>query len=290
MSSCTSCNLCENPRTLDEAVEKGQVPCDVRHFAGNLFTIWRCVNCNSLHSAEDVDLADYYAHYPLQNQRLDFPTRISYRDRLRLLAKQAVRRSDRILDYGCGTGAFVAFLREKGYRYADGFDPFITAYADRKVLRVKYDAVVSYEVMEHVDDPKQFLSELSDLTCPRGLIVIGTPNADYLSVTKKAPHDIELSQPYHRHILSERTLLYLGQERGLLPVHIYRRMPMDSLVPGVNTRFMWTYINLMGGMIDAAVEPPGIWVILRSPALLFYTFFGYFFPPRGNMLVSFRKT
>ena len=288
MPACTSCNLCDSPGTLYESVDKGRIRCHVRHFADELFTVWRCANCNSLHSAEDADLASFYAHYPLRNHKLDFVTRILYGNRLRLLERQGLRRADRILDYGCGAGAFVEFLKERGYQNTFGYDAFIAAYTDRQVLRERFDVVVSYDVIEHVDDPRQFLSELRDLARPQGLIVVGTPNADHLSVRGNSP-DIELSQPYHRHILSRKTLLDLGRKMGLRPVHFARGIATDSLIPGINTRFMWAYIKRTGGMIDVGFEPIRLSLVLRSPALWFYAFFGYFFPPRGNMVVIFRR-
>jgi 2-polyprenyl-3-methyl-5-hydroxy-6-metoxy-1,4-benzoquinol methylase len=288
MAACTSCNLCDNPGTLEQAVDKGLVMCHVRHFAGDAFTVWRCANCNSLHSAENADLALYYAHYPLRNHRLDFPSRAFYRKRLRLLQKQGFRQPARILDYGCGTGAFVEFLKESGVSETFGYDPFISTYADRQVLREQYDVVVSYDVIEHSDAPKDFMSQVAELARPQGLIVIGTPNADYTSV-RGEPADIELSQPYHRHILSEKSLLDLGRERGLRPLRVYHSNAIDSLIPGINTKFMWTYINNMGGMIDVAFEPMRMSTVLLSPTLLFYTFFGFFFPPRANMVIVFRR-
>jgi len=265
-------------------VEKGQVPCDVRHFAGERFTVWRCVNCNSVHSADDVDLARYYSQYPLQKQKLEYPLRIAYRRRLQLLDKHGVRRSARILDYGCGTGVFVQFLRENGFTSVYGYDPFVPAYADRKVLNEQYDAVVSFDVIEHVDDPRQLLAELRNLLHPLGHLVIGTPNANYLSVRAETSPDIELSQPFHRHILSEQALLDLAHRSRLRTVQVYRTNLVDSMIPGINTRFMWTYIKRTGGAIDVAVEPPRLKVILSSPRLLFYAFFGALFPPRGNMV------
>ena len=286
MAACTSCNLCDNPGTLEEAVDKGPVFCHVRRFAEEAFTVWRCANCNSLHSAEDVDLPLFYTHYPLRNHRLDIPSRVFYRKRLRLLEKQGLRQSARILDYGCGTGAFVEFLKESGFKDAVGYDAFITAYTDRQVLQEQYDAVVSYDVIEHSDDPRRFVSQLADLARPGGLIVVGTPNADHISL-RREPADIELSQPYHRHILSEKALLDLGRQCGLRPVRIYHTNTTDSLIPGVSIRFMWAYINHMGGMIDVAFEPLRIPAILLSPALLFYIFFGFFFPPRANMVITF---
>jgi hypothetical protein len=52
---------------------------------------------------------------------------------------------------------------------------------------------------------------------------------------------------------------------------------------------MWSYISATGGMIDAAVEAPQPGLVLRSPKLLFESLFGFLFPPRGNILLSFRK-
>jgi hypothetical protein len=37
------------------------------------------------------------------------------------------------------------------------------------------------------------------------------------------------------------------------------------------------------------VEPPRTGLVLRSPDLLFYAFFGYFLSRHDNILVSFRK-
>ncbi len=69
---------------------------------------------------------------------------------------------------------------------------------------------------------------------------------------------------------------------------MYQRSFYDSLYPTVNSRFMWRYIQKTGGLLDAAVEPPRIRLVLRSPDLLFLAFFGYFFPLGDNIVVSFR--
>ena len=74
------------------------------------------------------------------------------------------------------------------------------------------------------------------------------------------------------------------------PVHIYRRSFYDSLLPTVNSRFLWRYIQRSGGLIDIAVEPQKVGMVLRSPELVFLAFFGYFLPPGDNILVSFRKS
>jgi SAM-dependent methyltransferase len=286
MAAHTSCLLCENPGTLAEAVDIGRVPCNVRRFQDNVFTLWRCTGCGSLHCAEDADLALYYSDYPLKRQKVGLGERIGYGNRLRLIRRQGIRDSDRILDYGCGAGLFVNWLHTKGLPQVSGYDAFVPAYHNQDRLKESYDAVVSYDVIEHDDDPLGFIRRIGPLVRRGGLLVIGTPNADHVSVARKG--DPSLHVPYHRHILSERVLLALGREQGFEPVHIYRRSFYDSLFPTVNSRFLWTYVAKTG-LLDTAVEPPRTSLVLRSPDLWLFAFFGYFLPRRDNILVSFRK-
>jgi 2-polyprenyl-3-methyl-5-hydroxy-6-metoxy-1,4-benzoquinol methylase len=286
MAECTRCTLCENPGTMAAAKEGGPVPCNVRRFRDHVFTLWRCTGCGSIHCAEDADLAVYYADYPLKFQKVGFAERVGYANRLRLLKQQGLRESDRILDYGCGTGLFVDALREKGWTQAFGYDAFVPAYHDPQRLREQYDAVVSYDVIEHDDDPREFMRRVTLLVRAGGLLVIGTPNADHVSIARKGHPS--LHSPYHRHILSQKMLLALGREQGLEPAHIYRRSFYDSLVPTVNSRFLWSHVE-KSGLLDTAVEPPRTDLVLRSPDLLFFAFFGYFVPPGDWILVSFRK-
>jgi 2-polyprenyl-3-methyl-5-hydroxy-6-metoxy-1,4-benzoquinol methylase len=271
---------------LAEAVDIGKVPCNVRRFQDHVFTLWRCTGCGSLHCAEDADLALYYADYPLQRQKLGFGERIGYANRLRLIGRQGFRNSNRILDYGCGAGLFVSWLREKGLPQVFGYDAFVPAWRNPERLTESYDAVVSYDVIEHDDDPREFMRRIGRLVRRGGLLAIGTPNADHVSIARKG--DPSLHPPYHRHILSERVLLALGREQGLEPVDIYRRSFYDSLFPTVNSRFLWDYLGKTG-LLDTAVEPPRTGLVLRSPDLVFLAFFGYFLPRHDNILVGFRK-
>jgi SAM-dependent methyltransferase len=249
--------------------------------------MWRCAGCGCVHCAEDADLPRYYANYPLKEQKLTFSERIGYNNRLRLLERQGVLRSHRILDYGCGAGLFVEFLRSKGYENVFGYDAFVPEYSATRTLDDTYDAVVTYDVIEHDDDTRAFMHRLAKLVLPGGILAVGTPNAD--NVPLERIKDPSLHPPYHRHILSERMLLALGRERSMEPVHIYRRSFYDSLIPTVNSRFMWRYIQKTGGHLDAAVEPPQVSMVLKSPEMLFLAFFGYFQPFGDNILVTFRK-
>jgi 2-polyprenyl-3-methyl-5-hydroxy-6-metoxy-1,4-benzoquinol methylase len=224
----------------------------------------------------------------LKKHRLDFHAKIGYGNRVALLKKIGLQKDSRILDYGCGNGLFVQYLQSKGYTNATGYDPYIEAYTKTSLLHRSYDVVTSYDVIEHVEDPKSYMQDLVSLVKPGGLLVVGTPNAEEIDLFDPEGPAVELSQPYHRHILSARALFRLAEDNNLEVVDVYRRFYFDSLLPMVNTRCMWTYIKATGGMIDAAVEPIRWSQFLKSPRLLLYAFIGYFLPPRGNILLSFR--
>ncbi len=290
MKETLECNLCEEPGTFDKAKEVLLVPCHVKKFQTDQFTVWRCNNCGSLHSKEVVDLPKYYADYPFKNHSLDFHTKVAYRNRLHMLKAQGINESHRILDYGCGKGLYVDFLRKEGFSQTTGYDPYSVKFSDNKVLEEQYDVVVSHDVIEHVENPREYLEILLGLTKQSGLLVLGTPNADEITLKTDSRYTIELSQPYHRHIFSEKALLSMTRSLGLKPLHTHRRFYYDTLVPGVNVRFMWNYIQKRGGLIDVAVEPLDWKTVLGSPSLIFYALFGYFFRMPGNILVTFQNT
>lgn len=289
MNETLECNLCDRPGSFENSREVLLVPCHVEKFKNDQFTVWRCNNCGSLHSKEVADLPKYYADYPFKNHSLDFHTKFAYGNRVSMLQAQGVSKNHRILDYGCGKGLYVHFLRNAGFTETTGYDPYSVEFSDSTVLGEQYDVVVSHDVIEHVENPLEYLQTLLGLTKQSGILVLGTPNADEISLNNESRYTIELSQPYHRHIFSEKALLEMTKSLGLNPRHIHRRFYYDTLVPGVNVRFMWNYIQKIGGLIDVAVEPLDWRTVLGSPSLIFYAFFGYLFRMPGNILITFQN-
>jgi SAM-dependent methyltransferase len=244
----------------------------------------------------------FYSDYPphrLSPAHGNPATLIGARNQLTVLTRQGVKKSDRILDYGCGGGAFVQALKEMGYKNTVGYDPYVPAYADPGILEDGYDAIATWDVIEHLEEPRHFIGSLVRLLRPGGVLVIGTPNAEHVPLTKENPRSIpELHQPYHRHVLSERALLHLAREHGLKPTWRSHRWYMDRIRPFINARFLWGYMEARGGYLDVLYEsadgagngnaaPRGLF--LRSPSLLFKAFFGYFFNGKTYMTICFRR-
>jgi 2-polyprenyl-3-methyl-5-hydroxy-6-metoxy-1,4-benzoquinol methylase len=285
------CNICNHQ---SESVEDAWVRSNVRKFRDEQFRVWRCASCGSVHAHDEVDLAHYYASYPFhtvgEQGDVDWMLTAMYRNQLRRLRAAGLQPEHAVLDYGCGGGAFLKFLRQHGYANVHGFDEYSKHFSDRSVLGRRYDLVITQDVIEHVAEPWEFLNTLSGLLAPSGVVVIGTPNAQALDLANPGPRVHALHQPYHRHILSKAALLSLGDKLDWELQRYYSSMYSNTLVPFVNQRFLLHYFQACDDTVDLVTEP----IQVKNPRLytlntLFWAFFGYFFAPETDVTVVYRK-
>lgn len=98
-----------------------------------------------------------------------------------------------VLDVGCGAGAFLLTLRERGWSatgidinsraveiaQSRGIDSRVARLADLAPSETLYDAVVLLNALEYFAQPLDALSRVAELLRPGGLIVLETPNTLY---------------------------------------------------------------------------------------------------------------
>ena len=101
-----------------------------------------------------------------------------------LWMKSYLKESTKVLDYGCGSGGFVKYLRDKSVN-AYGYDPnvefnmfgkfdFLT---NRQLWEnKKYDIIVLWHVLEHVHSPFALIQNLKKRLNKNGKIFIAIPN------------------------------------------------------------------------------------------------------------------
>jgi 2-polyprenyl-3-methyl-5-hydroxy-6-metoxy-1,4-benzoquinol methylase len=285
------CNICGESSTH---VEEAAVRSNVRKFGDTQFRIWRCPKCLSIHATDEVDLAEAYRDYPYHKVGKQDATRwfvnAGYRNQLRRLRRAGLRREHKLLDYGCGGGEFIGFLRERGYN-ASGYDEYSEAFNDRSALDTKYDLVLSQDVIEHVAEPWEHVRTLQSLVVPGGVVAIGTPSADVHDMRNPGLLHHALHQPYHRHLLSRRALLSVGERQGWTLLRLYTSIYAHTLVPFVNAHFFVFYLRTGDNTLDYAMEPLRLnnWK-LYSLAGLYYALFGYFGVPEDNLMAIFRTS
>lgn len=139
----------------------------------------------------------------------------------------------RLLDVGCGSGAFLAQMEALGWQ-ADGIDPDPEAVASARTAglnvsqgtirdldaaghRSRYDAVTLSHVIEHLHDPAGDLRLLRDLVRPGGLIWIATPNLEALGLRRFGRDWINLDPPRHLVLFNRGSLERILRAAGFEP-------------------------------------------------------------------------
>jgi len=286
-----TCCACGAANGAAGRLEAAVVRSNVRHFRDEQFAVWRCEGCGSIHTRDRVDLAHYYEDYPFRRQRLNWMVRRVYGLLLRRLRRAGVRRSDSVLDFGCGSGLLVEFLHSKGYARAVGYDAYTEGFGDPALLKGRYDCLFAQDVIEHVDDPIGTLRTFHGLVNAGGLIIIGTPNAAAIDLQRPERYVHSLHQPYHRHVLSKRALLAGAAELRWTLVRFYPTAYTNPRIPFLNTRFLLHYFRCFDDTVDVAFEkrPRANRRFLLSPSTYIDGLFGSFRDPRTEMFAVFRK-
>lgn len=273
-----NCNLCgySTPQARDE--DLGSIRGNTQKYLDAYFSLWRCPNCQTIHSLDPVDFTEIYADYPLNRARpLDDYARRTMGHLLRRLTQAGLDKSANILDYGCGGGLFVEFLRQRGYSKAEGFDPFVVQF--NRPPTTRYDLVVLNDVLEHVQDPGALLDEVARYVRPGGLLYAGTADsAGVKSMKHLEKHALRLHQPFHRTLFTQEKFRELGHSRGFSELKVYTRSYMDTFHPFGNYRFLDEFSAALGYNMDLALKPESAAIVGKSPRLLFFGLFGYFFP------------
>ena len=289
--ACTAgftCRICGHPAREDPPTAFGEVRGNTARFRGRRFALWKCSQCKSIHSLEPIDFRDIYSDYPLNRRQLDVFARGTLAHLLARLVRAGLRQSHKVLDYGCGNGLLLRYLKERGYATVSGYDPYVEAFAAPRTGE-QFDCVIANDVIEHVEDPRAMLRDCAQFVRTGGILYIGTADSEPVDMTRLEPEIMRLHQPFHRVVITEQTLHRLGAETGMELAASYRRSYMDGLRPFSNYRFLNEFNQALGHDMDRALDPAAGGIVARKPWLLFYAFFGYFLPVAWEPAIVLRK-
>jgi SAM-dependent methyltransferase len=164
----------------------------------NGYPIVRCVWCG-LVATDDRGAPPPETLYPAFDQS-DTSAQRSVRGSLALFLRQRASfvkevttlgaTRPRLLDYGCGSGAFARHMAGDGYEVV-GLEPFSLGASTREQnltlvrrpiaearaeLGGAFDVITLWHVLEHVHSPVEVLVGLRELLAPGGVIVVSVPN------------------------------------------------------------------------------------------------------------------
>jgi SAM-dependent methyltransferase len=169
----------------------------------------------------------------------------------RALADLRAPEMRKVLDVGCGRGAFLERLRAGGKFEAAGVESNPAA---REAARAAghvaygtaaeagdsapYDAACMFQVIEHLDDPFVAFDEIRRLVRPNGLIVVTMPNA--VGPIRHFSDALTEIPPHHVTRWSETTVRTLAQRHEVTVVRMrFEPLPdylWDSYVPVILER------------------------------------------------------
>jgi SAM-dependent methyltransferase len=182
--------------------------------SSNGYTILSCLNC-SLVFTDDRAAPPSDNLYPVFDQSDSGISKAIGRAlalflRQRELFVRQVKPSGRLLDFGCGNGAFARHMSRTGFD-AVGIEPFslgATISGERlKLVQAPlehverdlglFDVITLWHVLEHMRRPAEMLRHLRTLLAPDGVIVISVPNFASLQSTMFEGRWFHLDPPRH---------------------------------------------------------------------------------------------
>lgn len=96
----------------------------------------------------------------------------------RLKRIKQLNSNPKVLDYGCGNGLLVKYLRGNNI-WVDGYDPFNNIYSS-PLPDSAYDIVTLIEVIEHTAEPYAEVDDIFRILRPGGILMIETSFSDFL--------------------------------------------------------------------------------------------------------------
>lgn len=134
------------------------------------------------------------------------------------------KRSNTVLDYGCGTGKLVEYLVKNGIN-AIGFDSSLDAVrlAKKNKLPVfsalrhvssEYDLIMFWHSLEHIHNPLKVVQSITKYLKKRGKILIAVPNVDSFEANLTKHNWFHYSYPLHQVHFTPKALTIMLKRCG----------------------------------------------------------------------------
>lgn len=261
-----ACPLCGNKKFTQELVKYGS-------------PMVACEKCElRFHTAIPADLNDIYkdAEYQIFTTE-ETPEHFLYKknrfgkERVRLLETIFGPLTEKkILDIGCGNGYFLAAAKEKS-KYCFGSE-----YSKKNVEKAKantglsiypdpiesfpeknFDIIVSFDVIEHVEDLPMFVKSIDNLLKKGGHVLFYTPNYDSFSVRLLKEYSSYVDPTEHIILFNAASLKKFGELAGWKIEYMVTRgldianiLAYQLYADGKQDEFLIEHANELQVMID----------------------------------------
>ena len=213
----TECPICEN---TDLSYLKGY----------QKLYLFKCAKCNFVFDQRvpsSKELHDCYSIY-------------SYSD-LRPVSKETLNSFNKLLDYfeqyrdignildlGCGQGDFLIEAKKRNWNvYGSEYSESATGLCEKRGIimyqgdltknifdDIKFDVIASFEVIEHINNPNEFMSIVNHKLQEKGLVYCTTPNFNSLLRYFEKDRFQMIVYPNHISFYTKDSIRYLGRKNN----------------------------------------------------------------------------
>lgn len=184
------------------ALHHGVDKADLTELVDTDYEIWECCDTGFSWSEPMLQGSDLFYNWITATPNYYPQSRWEYEY---LISKSALNIGS-LLDVGCGDGKFLSLLPKEFKKYGIDFNhesvKLASAYGsifqgklENMPAAMKFDNVVAFHVLEHVEDPLGFINECFDKVKPGGKLILSTPNSPMYF--EKYGIDIKNLPPHH---------------------------------------------------------------------------------------------
>jgi len=269
----TTCPVCGSPDLHDKLRVQD------KSVSQELFTIQQCAACGFQFTnprPEAASIGRYYesdayvshnsAAQGLVNRVYKAARYFTVRRKVALITKLNGGQPGRLLDYGCGTGHFLAQARRTGWQVA-GLEPNPRARQDA-AARVgqpirepaalatlpagSFDTITLWHVLEHVHALNETLTQLISKLTPGGRLLLAVPNPDSLDAQHYRQDWAAYDVPRHLYHFVPATMRQLLARHGLRLTQTLP-LPLDAY-----------YVSMLSEKLRAPEQAGGPLAVLRA--------------------------
>jgi SAM-dependent methyltransferase len=159
-------------------------------------TLYRCKDCGFLFNASfNPKNTKYSSKY--DNSQEHSPYFLGYLKKIaERLTKKYNLKNKSVVEVGCGKGYFLKLLYDYGVNDIRGFDPsyinfnplidklVVKEYFNIKNIKRKVDFIICRHVLEHVPDPREFISSIAKCLKDDGIMYFEFPSLEWIIKNK----------------------------------------------------------------------------------------------------------
>lgn len=221
MNNHQNCLICHSPRIQPlNGYEKAH--------------LCKCRSCGFVFANKIPTTEELIQHYDGYS-RNDYLSPLTIKRYHELLDQfEAFRKTGKILDVGCGIGYFLEVAKERGWEVfgTEYTDDAIKICSDKGITMQQgkldpnsfdlnsFDVITSFEVIEHINNPKEELANFNKLLRSGGLVYITTPNFNSLLRYRLKDQYNVITYPEHLSYYTPKTLKNVFSRSGFKKIKI----------------------------------------------------------------------